>query len=68
VAVQNLEYVRDRPLHSRYAIDAVPSLLIADHEGVVRRSFLGPVSTTHLWAALADLREPGAVPPSCTGA
>jgi hypothetical protein len=65
VAVEELEYVRDRDRHERYAIDAVPSLLLVDHEGIVRQSFIGPVSATHLWAALAELREPGAVPPDC---
>jgi hypothetical protein len=64
VAVQEVEYVRDRTLHDRYAIDAVPALAVADADGVVRRSFLGPVSATHLWAALAELRgDP--VPPDC---
>jgi hypothetical protein len=64
VAVQEVEYVRDRALHDRYAIDAVPALAVADAEGVVRRSFLGPVSATHLWAALAEVRGE-AVPPGC---
>jgi hypothetical protein len=31
----------------------------------VRRSFMGPVSSTHLWAAVAELRDPGSVPPGC---
>jgi hypothetical protein len=65
VAVQEVEYGRDRALQDRYAIDAVPALAIADADGVVRRSFLGPVSATHLWAALAELRG-GPVPPDCT--
>ena len=30
-------------------------------EGVVQRSFVGPVSATHLWAAVAEVREPGSV-------
>jgi DNA-binding transcriptional regulator of glucitol operon len=64
VAVQELEYVRDRVLHDRYAIDAVPALVVADDRGVVRRSFLGPVSATHLWAALAEVRG-DSVPPGC---
>jgi hypothetical protein len=64
VAVQELEYVRDRGLHDRYAIDAVPALVVADRDGVVRRSFLGPVTATHLWAALAEVRGE-AVPPGC---
>ena len=66
VAVQELEYGRDRALHDRYAIDAVPALVVVDGDGVVRRSFLGPVSATHLWAALAEARGE-AVPPGCAG-
>jgi hypothetical protein len=65
VAVQEVEYNRDRGLHDRYAIEAVPSILVADDAGVVRRSFLGPVSATDLWAAVAALREPGTAPPQC---
>lgn len=65
VAVQELEYSRDRELHERYVIDAVPTLVVADAEGVVRHSSIGPVSSTHLWAALAELRDPGTVPPGC---
>ena len=65
VASVEVEYGRDRALHDRYRITAVPTLVIADADGVVRRSFIGPTSATHLWAALADLREPGSVPPGC---
>jgi hypothetical protein len=64
VAVQEVEYARDRALHDRYAVDAVPALAVADAEGVVQRSFLGPVSATHLWAALAEVRGE-ALPPDC---
>lgn len=67
VAVQEAEFVRDRALHERYAIDAVPTVLIADAAGVVRKSFLGPTSAPHLWAAVAEVREPGTAPPGCGG-
>jgi hypothetical protein len=66
VVVQQLEYGRERALHERYAVDAVPALVVADRDGVVQRSFLGPVSATHLWAALAEVRGE-AVPPGCSG-
>ncbi|HEY4332527.1 MAG TPA: hypothetical protein VGM78_08160, partial [Ilumatobacteraceae bacterium] len=56
------DYVVARDLHTRYKIDAVPTLVIADREGVVRASFLGPVSATDLWAACAEARQPGASP------
>lgn len=68
VAVQEVEATRDRDLHRRYGIEAVPIVAIAGADGEVRASFAGPVSSTHLWAALAELREPGSVPPGCGGA
>lgn len=67
VAVQEVEVGRDGALHARYGIGAVPIVVVADRGGVVRRSFMGPVSSTHLWAALAELREPGTIPPDCGG-
>ncbi len=66
VAVQELEAVEAKAIHDRYGIDAVPLVLVADAAGVVRRSFVGEPTATDLWAALADLREPGSVPPGCT--
>ena len=65
VAVQEVEAVRDADLHRRYGIDAVPITIISDAEGGVADSFLGPVSATHLWAAVAEARSPGSVPPGC---
>ncbi len=65
VAVQQVEATADAALHRRYQVEAVPIVVIADDRGVVRESFLGPVSATHLWAALAEVREPGSVPPGC---
>jgi hypothetical protein len=62
VSVFDAEYTANRDLHERYAIDAVPTLVIADSEGVVRASFLGPVSATDLWAACAEARHPGTTP------
>lgn len=67
VAVQEVEVTEASDLHARYAIEAVPIVAIADDRGVVRASFLGPVSSTHLWAAVAELRDPGSVPSGCTG-
>jgi hypothetical protein len=62
VAVVDAEYGARREVHERYGIEAVPALVIADGEGVVRASFLGPVTATDLWAAYAEVREPGASP------
>ena len=65
VVVHELEAVTDSEVHRRYGIDAVPLLLIADADGVVVRHFLGPVTATDLWAAVAEAREPGSTPESC---
>lgn len=65
VVVQQLEAKADRAVHERYRIDAVPLVVLADAEGVVRRHFLGPVNGADLWGAVAELREPGSVPPGC---
>ena len=67
VVVQQVEAVADKALHQRYQVEAVPIVVIADDRGVVVDSFLGPVSATHLWAALAEAREPGSVPEGCGG-
>ncbi len=65
VATQEVEAVADKALQERYGIDAVPTLVIADEQGVVRASFIGTVTAADLWATMADLREPGSVPPGC---
>ena len=62
VSVVDVEFTAQRNLHERYKIDAVPALVIADRDGVVKASFLGPVSATDLWAACAEARDPGASP------
>ena len=56
VAVDVVEYTARRDLHRRYHIEAVPLVAIADEDGIVRRHFLGPVSATDLWAAVAEVR------------
>lgn len=65
VCVQEIEVSTDAELHRRYAIDAVPLVLLADHEGVVVWHSLGPVTATDLWAAVAEAREPGSTPQAC---
>jgi len=58
VVVDEVE-VGERPEdHRRYGIDAVPTTVVADAEGVVRASFVGPVGASELWAAVAEVREP----------
>ena len=65
VAVVELELGAEKALHDRYKIDAVPTLVICDESGEVKRAFLGPTTATDLWAAVAEVREPGSVPPDC---
>jgi hypothetical protein len=56
VAVQQLDAVRDRALHERYRIEAVPCLVVADAEGAVRASFLGEPTRAELTETMAGLR------------
>lgn len=65
VTVQIAEVGLAPELHRRYGIDAVPMVLIADADGVVVRHFVGPVTATDLWAAMAEAREPGSTPGGC---
>jgi len=65
VAVDDVEAADRRAVHAKYRIDAVPCVVVADAEGVVRASFLGEPSTADLWASLAEIRQPGSVPPGC---
>ncbi|MBI2709203.1 MAG: hypothetical protein HYX34_05855 [Actinobacteria bacterium] len=65
VAVQDVEAVADRSLHQRYGVEAVPCVVVADADGVVRASFLGEPTATDLWAAVAEVRSPGSTPPGC---
>jgi hypothetical protein len=62
VAVQELEAKTDRDLHRRYGIEAVPITVVADAAGVVQAAFVGPATATDLWAAVAELRQPGSSP------
>ncbi len=62
VAVVEVEYGANRALHERYSIDAVPTLVVADAQGVAVATFLGPMTATDLWAAVAEAREPGSTP------
>lgn len=63
VAVQDVEFGARRDLHRRYGIEAVPIVVVADADGTVVASFVGPPTATDLWAAVAEAREPGSVHP-----
>lgn len=62
VGVVEVAWQDAKAVHERYAIDIVPMTLVADQEGVVRASFIGQPSATDLWAAVAEVREPGSSP------
>ena len=62
VAVQEVSFQTHGDLHARYTIDAVPTIVAADNEGIVRAAFVGVPSATDLWAALAEARDPGSSP------
>lgn len=68
VGVVEVPYQSAKDLHERYAIDAVPTLVVADREGVVQASFVGNATATDLWAAVAEAREPGSSPEPGLGA
>ena len=63
VCVQIVDYQANKELHARYGIDAVPTVVMANAEGVVGRNFIGPPNATDLWGAMAEMREPGSIPP-----
>ena len=62
VAVHDVEVKAEPDLHERYRIEAVPTVVLADAEGVVKASFVGPPTATDLWAAVAEARHPGSSP------
>ncbi len=54
MALDRVSYQDRQDVHDRYGIDAVPTLVIADREGVVLASFVGPPATGELAEALAS--------------
>lgn len=62
VATCDVEAEARGDLHRRYEIAAVPTTVVADADGVVRKAFVGAFTATDLWAALAELRAPGTTP------
>ncbi|MFN8015361.1 MAG: thioredoxin domain-containing protein [Acidimicrobiia bacterium] len=43
-------------LQKKYEIEAVPTVVVCDENGVVQQSYIGSVSATDLWASVAKLR------------
>lgn len=62
VATADIAYQDRKDLHEQYAVDVVPMTIVADPDGVVRASFIGEPTATDLWAAVAEVREPGSSP------
>ena len=62
VVVAECSFERERVLHDRYEVVAIPMILIANHQGVVQKAFIGATSATDLWAAVAECRAPGTTP------
>lgn len=64
VHVAELSVETHKELHARYAIDAVPTVVLADTDGVVRWSYLGAPPPDELGEALRDI---GILPPDPGG-
>ncbi len=62
VGFQDVSWQDRKDVHDRYSVEVVPTTVMADADGVVRASFVGFVTATDLWAALAEARSPGASP------
>ncbi|MGQ0519843.1 MAG: TlpA family protein disulfide reductase [Actinomycetota bacterium] len=62
VGFQDVSWQDRKDIHDRYSVEVVPTTVMADADGVVRASFVGFVTATDLWAALAEARSPGASP------
>jgi hypothetical protein len=57
VAFEEVEVGASADRHERYGIDAVPITVLADADGVVVASFVGPPTAADLWAAVARARD-----------
>ena len=68
VAACEIEFEQGADLHHRYGISGIPTVVIADAEGVVRGAFVGSATATDLWAAVAEARQPGSSPEPGLGA
>lgn len=62
VATDDVEVSARPDVHRRYGIEAVPIVVVSDRDGVVRAAFVGPATATDLWAAVAEVRQPGSSP------
>ena len=59
VAYVEVPWQERRDLHDRYGVEDVPLIVLADHEGVVRASFVGAPEFGDLVTAVAAVRDAG---------
>lgn len=62
VAYVEVSWQERKHLHDRYGITVVPTTLLCGPDGVVGASFVGAPTATDLWAAMAEVRNPGSSP------
>ncbi len=55
VVVQQVEFAARGDLHRRYNVESVPTIVIADRQGVVRASIVGPPAEGEFERAFAEL-------------
>lgn len=58
VDIINVDYEdeKGKKLHKKYQIEAVPTLVICDENGVVSHTYIGSMTATDLWASFAQAR------------
>ncbi len=56
VYIADYQDVEGKTLHEKYSIEAVPTLIVCDSAGVTQKAFLGTITATDLWAAVASVR------------
>lgn len=63
VEVRTVAFEHEPGLHRRYGIDSVPTVVVADAQGVVQFATIGPITATDLWMAVAKVRDPDLATP-----
>jgi thioredoxin-related protein len=56
LVIQIIDFADNKALHQKYEIHSVPSLILADHQGVVQWSFAGVPPDIALSEALTNLK------------
>jgi len=57
VAVYEVGYTAAQSVHERYGVEAVPTTVVIDGDGVVRASWIGAADADELAAAITALRN-----------